>query len=305
VTFPAGGRSLVALLMMALGGPVQAVGDSASCGVLRPLSMLAMSADRKSLQDFVGERLRQAEADEFIAKRLYRELAGTRESYRAEVKAALVREEDDCNHLTALEYAVAAGNIAAAEFLLDNGADPNALGIRGANPAQFRTRTILMRCLDLAANSHTRQLGIKVEPSHRTRALQLLIDRGADVNARDAGGETALHICTDIDALTIYLAKGANPSVRGYGGYTALDRHVFQAVVSADERTALTHLAVAKLLVAKGANNSIEDGAEPAVRDICATRHQQFLTEKRRSLCKEFAGFVRAAEGTFVPLGAQ
>lgn len=57
-------------------------------------------------------------------------------------------------------------------------------------------------------------------------AVRTLLDAGADVNARTAGGSTALITATlwnRFDIVCLLLARGANPSVADADGWTAVD----------------------------------------------------------------------------------
>lgn len=55
--------------------------------------------------------------------------------------------------------------------------------------------------------------------------VKLLLDRGADVNATNAGGQTALHMATsyDLDAVVkVLLAAGADGEIRNKDGHSAV-----------------------------------------------------------------------------------
>ena len=53
--------------------------------------------------------------------------------------------------------------------------------------------------------------------------LELLVDRGADVNREDRDGMTALFCCADINMLNHLLRLGATPTHRNLAGQNALD----------------------------------------------------------------------------------
>jgi ankyrin repeat protein len=55
------------------------------------------------------------------------------------------------------------------------------------------------------------------------RAMQQLIQRGADVNAVDDFGNTPLHVCRDLNAAKLLVKKGANLDARNKQGLNPLD----------------------------------------------------------------------------------
>jgi len=105
---------------------------------------------------------------------------------------------------TALHYAAFFGGAAAAEALIDAGADPeavsrNKMGVRPLNSA--------------AAGRHG-------------DVSRLLVERGADVNAAQEQGFTPLHAAAqngDADLVAVFLAAGADKDGRLDDGRTAAD----------------------------------------------------------------------------------
>ncbi len=94
-----------------------------------------------------------------------------------------------------------------------------------------------------------------------TEAMTVLIDKGADVNARNAFGTTALMMsATQIDKVQLLLDRGANPNLASKQGRTAL----FVAAMS--EPSA----AIVKLLVAKGADLRARDAFQNTVLTAAA-----------------------------------
>jgi hypothetical protein len=57
------------------------------------------------------------------------------------------------------------------------------------------------------------------------QAVKLLVAAGADVNAKDRGGHTALMNCSyRKDFVAALLEAGADPSLRDHYGHTAVER---------------------------------------------------------------------------------
>ena len=77
----------------------------------------------------------------------------------------------------------------------------------------------------------------------KTKVIQVLIDRGADLNARQHGGWTALHGAAQSgsrDIVELLLAHGADPNLRAENNQAALDlalMHGHQEVAALLERS--------------------------------------------------------------------
>ena len=96
---------------------------------------------------------------------------------------------------TALHLAIFGGQEEAARFLLERGADPNALSANEAVRVPPLGTAAFVRSVPLA---------------------RLLLDSGADVNGRGEGGFTALHSAAqngDEDFARLLLERGADPSL--------------------------------------------------------------------------------------------
>lgn len=68
-------------------------------------------------------------------------------------------------------------------------------------------------------------LHIAVQASWQT--LTLLVDKGANLDAQDKNGDTALALATEdgaVEAVQFLLSKGANPNLRNVNGRTALGK---------------------------------------------------------------------------------
>jgi ankyrin repeat protein len=106
---------------------------------------------------------------------------------------------------TPLHLAAAFGSPEATEFLLNEGADPNA---RSKNALDNNP---LHACCAI---------------SHNTHIAKLLLDKGADVNAVQHGGFTALHSVAfsgDLPLVRLLLDSGAKLDPKTDDGQTALD----------------------------------------------------------------------------------
>jgi hypothetical protein len=163
--------------------------------------------------------------------------------------AVLIKQGADVNALyegtTPLYRAVVAvnihgvvpGDIEIVELLLSQGADVNApsddrdlplrIAYRFANwEGAFETVEALMAA---SAGQHARP-GEKLTPlhaAHNTRIMQLLLARGARVDARDGTGSTPLFWLSitsfDQSGAELLVQRGADINARNDGGLTALD----------------------------------------------------------------------------------
>ena len=115
------------------------------------------------------------------------------------------------NGATPLMRALKAGAIELTRRLLDGGADPSVA-------MQNRTTTLMVALGGRGARTLTP--GVPV-----FQAIQLLLERGADVNATNAAGETLLHqgVARGEAFVRLLAAHGAKPDVRDKSGRTPLD----------------------------------------------------------------------------------
>ncbi|KAI5804633.1 ankyrin repeat-containing domain protein [Peziza echinospora] len=104
---------------------------------------------------------------------------------------------------SALHYAARAGRLDTAAALMDAGLMPSHDALAGWNPQPLHVAASL---------------------GHIDVALAL-VARGADVNAQDDDGNTALHLATSAECITALLALPAiDPRIRNHAGQTALVR---------------------------------------------------------------------------------
>jgi ankyrin repeat protein len=132
------------------------------------------------------------------------------------------------NRTNALRQAAAAGDADAMRVLIDRGADLRADAAALVTPA-LQARCVA--CLDLVAPAlDARALGASMIALARTGdvdSVQLLLDRGVDVNARDNAGRTALMSAqaTDyypLEVVRLLLARGADVNAAATNGDTAV-----------------------------------------------------------------------------------
>jgi len=114
-----------------------------------------------------------------------------------------------------LQLAVAAGQPAAVEALLDAGADPNRQSPEGGSPmhaAAFGDDAGILRALlDRGGDPNLRNSATGETPLARAilgrgeTQVRMLLDAGADPGAADANGGTPLHVAGSINAGAIVL----------------------------------------------------------------------------------------------------
>ncbi|MGH9693302.1 MAG: ankyrin repeat domain-containing protein, partial [Bryobacteraceae bacterium] len=134
---------------------------------------------------------------------------------------------------TPLHYASIYGSVKALQFLLDKGADPNAANQSGATPLILaawsfeRARLLVERGASVnAATGHgiTPLIVAAAEPGN-VATVRYLLDKGADLRARDTDGEDALSRSAssgDVETLKLLLDRGGDPKRADTLGYTAL-----------------------------------------------------------------------------------
>lgn len=191
-------------------------------------------------------------------------------------KLLLARGEDVNTHTdegTALMMAVNRGNPELVQLLLDAGARVNAKHRSGKTP------------LIMSADRSIAEMNAKpgsLPPVPSAEIMSLLLARGADPNAADQYGRTALMEATSVTKIRLLLAQGAQVNATDEEGETALVRAVDRgdvAIVEAllkagaeglntpneDGETLLMHAVrkgrtdLAKLLLAQGADPSVVD----------------------------------------------
>lgn len=191
-----------------------------------------------------------------------------------------------------LDRAVAAGNIENANYLLNIGADPNG---RQTGWADFlrsvevkpvtSTRvadesTIFMRCLNLTSDRKSVSAFFNRKRSDDElqkvfSVYSLLIARGADLNAKDERGYTALHNCNDPESIRFFIENGANPNIGSTTNRalskntTPLSLRVYQVVTSTGVYKD-TYLPIAEFLARATIDKKVTEETERAICYNCS-----------------------------------
>jgi ankyrin repeat protein len=149
------------------------------------------------------------------------------------VKQLLARGVDansrDAGGTPALMAAVLYGGADSVKLLLDRGADPNATNTAGATalmwavPDLAKSRLLIASGADINARSkNTQRTPLLIAASYpgSVPVLQLLLDHGADIHAKDRVGVHALGRATlsaDVGVVRFLIEHGCDPNEPGYG----------------------------------------------------------------------------------------
>jgi len=136
---------------------------------------------------------------------------------------------------TAMDCAAESGKTQAVVALLESGTDPNVKNQRGQTALHLATgaghphvmRALLSRGADLNAGSdHTRNvLFSAIVWEQSIDVLNILLEYGADIDARYTGGRTMLHLAAErncVAFINLLLARGAPREALSSQGVTAL-----------------------------------------------------------------------------------
>ena len=92
------------------------------------------------------------------------------------------------------------------------------------------TQDLAARPTDVNLTDDAGRTPLHLAATHcRIDMARLLLDKGAEIDAKAAGGATALHLAAQagcVDMVNLLLAKGANANARDDQGRTPLDRAV-------------------------------------------------------------------------------
>jgi ankyrin repeat protein len=161
-----------------------------------------------------------------------------------------------------LMYAAAVGSVESMRLLLDAGADPNVANGFGATPLMWcagdakKVALLIAKKANVNARSNLGRTPLMIAAAYdgAIEAARLLIEKGADVNARDKGGFSVLEqaaAVNHIELARLLIATGADVNVQDEGGSTAL----MQAAQNGDRSAELV-----KLLLEHGAKVNVRSG---------------------------------------------
>lgn len=198
----------------------------------------------------------------------------------------------------ALHWAAAKGRTNLVRLLLENGAD---IGVRGTMESitalhqacigSMRNEAVINLLLDSGADIAAKDIhGSSVLDwavmQNNYAATKLLIERGADIHSQDPEGTTALHVAASLEdgsLVQLLLEKGAYVNSKDYGGMTAL--HV---------AASRGHEAVVRLLLHNGADINAQDGRSWSRFQLTALGGEISIThlQKKRTnaIVQDFGG---------------
>ena len=169
------------------------------------------------------------------------------EEHRFDIAQLLIERGADVNardifHETPLHLASYLPKINLVRILLNDGANVNEVNNRG--------RTPLHRVSEASGCSD----------EHRFRIAQLLVERGADVNARDQDDKTSLHLAShlqteQLNLVRFFIERGANVNAEDKRGQTPLHR----VLNSKYSYSLKKNFSVAQLFVERGADVNARD----------------------------------------------
>jgi ankyrin repeat protein len=175
----------------------------------------------------------------------------------------------DQDELTALHLATLKGNLAIIEYLLKNGANPHTRGSKFVAPLHLAVYEgdyeVVKKLLELdkepeayielEAENKARPLQIAAYKGHMN-ILNLLLDQGANMNAQDQDGYTALHwavLQADTEVVKVLLDRGADKNIKNRNKNTPLKmaKKILKPSTPKDKSKIAEYQEIVKLLKAQ------------------------------------------------------
>ncbi|MDD5454971.1 MAG: ankyrin repeat domain-containing protein [Candidatus Ratteibacteria bacterium] len=189
-------------------------------------------------------------------------------------KGADINTKDKISGDTALMWAALVGRIDIVKFLIDNGADVNIknnVGNTALMEAALNTPVYLAISMVKDTNMEDEILGdTRIMAFQKVYAdiVKLLIENGADINAKDNKGNTALMMASitgQTDTVKLLIDKGTDVNAKNNNGITAL-------MLASGTNTV-------KLLIEKGADVNIKANDSYTALKIASERGDTAIIE--------------------------
>ena len=218
---------------------------------------------------------------------------GGRQKEISQIQSILLARLTDVNvrghdKRTVLSYAVSSDDLTLVSHLLERGADVTLEDMKGRPPLSYLTNgenclSICDRLVSAGADlDHEDDDGNTIMLRHAamssTRALRVLLTKGADPNRVDSIGRTPLHKIAsrypcDLGSIETLIEQGANVNAT----YTQQrqDRSFAVSVIGVAVRYAGDSLGVMKALLSAGASpNGLDEEGQPVIVTVCHHRRR-------------------------------